>query len=139
MLDTLDHVGYLARDLDAGVAELCARLGIEGVRRFERPQLGLLGAYIGAGSGSIEVFSFTDPDLGDEILGSHDMLLDHVAFEVSDITATEARMRGAGVLFCKPDQREELLAPIDLGGILHLWTRRESTCGQSIQLLQRPA
>lgn len=138
MLDKLDHVGYLARDLEGAVGEFCARLGIENVRRFERPQLGLLGAYIGAGSGSIEIFSFTDPELQEEILGSHEVLLDHVAFEVEDIAATEASMRSTGVRFCKPDQREKLSEPIELGGILHLWTRRETTCGQSMQLLQRP-
>jgi catechol 2,3-dioxygenase-like lactoylglutathione lyase family enzyme len=139
MLDKIDHVGYLARELEAGISELCARLGIEGVRRFERPQLGLIGAYIGAGNGSIEIFSFTDPELQRERLGSAELLLDHVAYEVKDIISSEARMRRAGVRFCGPDQREELSEPIDLGGILHLWTKRQTTCEQSIQLLQRPA
>jgi catechol 2,3-dioxygenase-like lactoylglutathione lyase family enzyme len=139
MLDTIDHVGYLARDLEAQVAEFCRRLGIEGVKRFERPQLGLVGAYIGAGNGSIEIFSFTDPGLQRELLGSSELVLDHVAFEVKDIHSTEAQMRQAGVRFCGPDQREEFSEPIDLGGILHLWTKRETTCGQSIQLLQRPS
>lgn len=138
MLGTLDHVGYLARDLEAGIAEFCDHLGIEQVKRFERPQLELIGAYLGPGNGNIELFSFTDPLLQSERLGTAEITLDHVAYEVADIAATEARMRAAGVRFCGPDQREEFSQPIELGGVLHLWTVRETTCGQSIQLLQRP-
>jgi catechol 2,3-dioxygenase-like lactoylglutathione lyase family enzyme len=139
MLGTLDHIGYLVHDLEAGIAEFCARLGIEQVKRFERAQLELIGAYLGPGNGNIELFSFTDPRLQSERLGTAEIALDHVAYEVADIAATEARMRAAGVRFCGPDQREEFSEPIDLGGVLHLWTVRETTCGQSIQLLQRPA
>lgn len=139
MLGTIDHVGYLARDLEAGIAELSERLGIEQVKRFERPQLELIGAFLGPGNGSIELFSFTDPELQRARLGTADLTLDHVAYEVTDILSTEAQMRAAGVRFCGPDQREEFTEPIELGGVLHLWTVRGTTCGQSIQLLQRPA
>jgi len=139
MLDTIDHVGYLARDLEEGIADFSARLGMVDVRRFERPQLDLAGAYLGSGNGTIELFCFNDPKLQRERLGDAELLLDHVAFEVQDIAAVEAEMRRRGVRFCKPDQREELAHPIELGGVLHLWTVRESSCGQAIQLLQRPA
>jgi catechol 2,3-dioxygenase-like lactoylglutathione lyase family enzyme len=49
MLGALDHVGYLAADLDAAIAEVTGTLGMQLVRRFEREQYGLHGAYLGSG------------------------------------------------------------------------------------------
>lgn len=139
MLGPVDHVGYLARDLEASVAAAQRQLGVPVVRRFERPQFDLQGVYLGAGRGEIEIFSFTDPELTRRRLGGRELLLDHVAYEVLDIAALSARMREEGVRFCGPDMREELPEAVDLGGVLHLWTVPESFCGQSIQLMQRPA
>lgn len=137
MLGTVDHVGYLARDLDAAVAELGEVLGMSIVRRFERPQFSLVGVYMGPEEGSVEVFSFTDPDLQERRLGGSHLLLDHVAFAVADIDAVTEAMKAAGVRFSGPDHRGELHEAVDLGGVRHLWTIPETCCGQSIQLLQR--
>lgn len=139
MLETIDHIGYLARDLEGGLAELMALTGLESVRRFERSQFSLRGAYLGPGNGHIEIFSLTDQELLDKRLGSAELRLDHIAYEVEDIAAEQARMGRAGVRFCGADQREVTTTPFDLGGVLHLWTVPETAQGQSIQLLQRPA
>jgi catechol 2,3-dioxygenase-like lactoylglutathione lyase family enzyme len=138
MLGPVDHVGYLARDLDGAVERFAARFSLTVRRRFERPRFALRGVYLGAGAGDVELFSFTEPELLEQRLGASDLLLDHIAYTVPDILACSERMRQEGVRFCGPDQREELPEPIDLGGTLHLWTVPETCWGQSLQLLQPP-
>lgn len=137
MLGPVDHVGYLARDLEVAVRELVALLGVPVVRHFARPQFSLVGAYLGPGTGTIEVFTFTDPELLTARLGDARIQLDHVAFEVDDIDTTAAVLRRSGARFAGPDRRTETLEPIDLSGVLNLWSLPETTNGQAIQLLQR--
>ena len=138
MLGALDHVGYLARDFERSVAEVSERLQMPVVRRFERPQFSLVGAYLGEGDGSLEVFSFTDPELLRERLPEEELVLDHVAYATPDIHAVAAGLRARGVRFSGPDLRGDLTEPADLGGVLHLWTVPSSCGGQAFQLLQRP-
>lgn len=137
MLGAVDHVGYLVRDLDAAVEEFGERFGLAVVRPVVLPQFSILGQYLGQGSGSVELFTITDEKLLAQRLGDQPILLDHAAYEVSDIDAVAAAMRRTGVRFTGPDRRQEVAEPIELGGIRHLWTYPETSCGQSLQLLQR--
>ena len=137
MLGPIDHVGYLVDDLERGIALFTERFGIQVLRRFERPQFSLAGAYLGASRGDLEVFTFGDPELRAARLGAHEILLDHVAHAVADIHAIAASLRGEGVRFSGPDLRTELSEPVDLGGVLHLWTVPDSCSGVALQLMQR--
>jgi catechol 2,3-dioxygenase-like lactoylglutathione lyase family enzyme len=139
MIGRIDHVGYLAGDLEGAAASMGERLAVPIVKRFERPQFDLVGIYLGEGHAGIEIFTFTDPDLLSRRLGDAPMRLDHVAYEVADIEAVCAELRVRGVRFCGPDNREEMPGPVDLGGTLHVWTVPETSCGQSMQLMQLPA
>jgi len=136
MLGRLDHVGYLTADLETSVASFQERLGLPLARRIDRPQFALLGAYLGEGLGNVELFTFTEPELLARRLGGAAIVLDHVAYEVPDIEASALALRHQGVRFAGPDLRSELHEPVDLGGVLHLWTMPETTFGQTIQLLQ---
>jgi catechol 2,3-dioxygenase-like lactoylglutathione lyase family enzyme len=138
-LGAVDHVGYLARDLDAAVAQLSAIMGLAVARRFERPEFALAGAYLGDGAPSIEVFTFTEPELLTARLRGAALVLDHVAHLVADIDAVAASMRRAGVRFSGPDLRGELAAPVTLGGVRHHWSIPQTSAGQSIQLVERPS
>jgi catechol 2,3-dioxygenase-like lactoylglutathione lyase family enzyme len=135
MLGDLDHVGYLAADLEASVAEVEDLFGLTVARRFERPQFSLVGVYMGSAA-QVELFSFTDEELVERRLGTGRLILDHVAYRVEDIEETATAMHRAGVRFAGPDLRTELHAPVDLGGVLHLWTLPETSAGQMIQLMQ---
>jgi catechol 2,3-dioxygenase-like lactoylglutathione lyase family enzyme len=130
------HVGYLTSDVERASAELGSQLGLEVTRRFERPQYSLFGVYLGVGPANIEVFSFTDPALVDPRLGDKLLLLDHVAYAVSDIHSVAAQMRERGVRFTGPDGRADITEPIDLGGVLHMWTDAATAGGLAIQLVQ---
>jgi catechol 2,3-dioxygenase-like lactoylglutathione lyase family enzyme len=138
MLGAVDHVGYLVRDLHAAVAEWTERFGLEVVRPVELPQYSILGQYLGGGSGSVELFTITDEQMLVERLGEQSIVLDHAAYEVADIDAVAATLHERGVRFCGPNRREEVREPIVLGGgVRHLWTVPHTSCGQSLQLLQR--
>jgi catechol 2,3-dioxygenase-like lactoylglutathione lyase family enzyme len=137
MLGAVDHVGYLVRDLDAAVAEFSERFGLEVVRPVVLPQYSILGQYLGEGTGSVELFTITDEELLEERLGGQSIVLDHAAYEVPDIDAVMAAWAEQGVRFTGPDRREDVREPILLGGVRHLWTVPETSCGQSMQLLQR--
>ena len=135
MLGRIDHVGYLAAELEA----MSATLGLPVVRRFERPQFDLIGVYLGEGHPGIEIFTFGEPELRTRRLAGEPVLkLDHVAYVVEDIEAVCDELRSRGVRFCGPDERAELAGPVDLGGTLHIWTVPATSCGQSLQLMQLP-
>ena len=138
MLGPVDHVGYLVAEFEPGIAWMQDACGLEVVQRFERPQYSLVGAYMGEGTGQVEVFSFTDPQLLEQRLGDPQRRLDHVAHLVADIAASAERLRAAGVRFAGPDLRDELYDAVDLGGVLHLWTQPQTCGGICLQLMQRP-
>ena len=133
----VDHVGYLAGDVDEAARQLAAPTGLAITRRFERPEFSLHGLYLGDGPGNIEVFSYTDSGLLRSRLAGHAIRLDHVALLVADIASVAAAMRSDGVRFSGPDLRGEVHEPIELSGALHLWTLPGTTGGHSLQLVQR--
>lgn len=137
MLGPVDHAGYLFRDLSAGVALMQATFDLAVVRAFELPQFSLEGTFLGEGTGSVEVFAFTDPALAASRLGDAQSVLDHVAYRVPDIAAAAEALSASGVTFSGPDLRGEVTQAIDLGGIRHLWTVPDTTGGLSLQLIQR--
>jgi catechol 2,3-dioxygenase-like lactoylglutathione lyase family enzyme len=136
VLGPVDHVGWLVRHVEAGIAFVQETFGLPLVRRFERPQYSLLGAYLGAGTGSIEVFTFTDASLLNERLGGANALIDHIAYVVADIGVAMGVLRGSGVRFSGPDLRGEINEPVVLGRVRHIWTRPETSGGICIQLLE---
>ena len=133
---SVHHVGYLAGDVERAAAQIGSQLGLEVTRRFERPQYSLTGVYLGVGPANIEVFSFTDQCLVEPRLGDRLLLLDHVAYAVADIRRVAARMCEQGARFTGPDGRAEITEPIDLDGVLHMWTDAGSADGLAIQLVQ---
>jgi catechol 2,3-dioxygenase-like lactoylglutathione lyase family enzyme len=123
----IDHIGYLVRDLDAGV-DLAKRLtGGEIDREVDRPQWSLFGYYVG----QIEVFTFRDAALLDERIGGAEWKLDHIAYAVDDIREAMARLPQAR--WSGPDLREPATEPFDLTTAEHIWTVVD---GLGLQLMQ---
>lgn len=123
----LDHVGYLVRDLDAGVELVTRVFGGSVDREIDRPQWSLYGYYVG----QIEVFTFRDAELLDERLEGVDAKLDHIAYAVDDIRATMAGM--PGTRWSGPDLRGVVTEPFDLKTAQHIWTVVD---GLGLQLMQ---
>ena len=123
----LDHIGYLVRDLDAGLQLAKALTGRDVDREVDRPQWSLYGWYVG----QIEVFTFRDPGLLDERLAGEAAKLDHIAYAVEDIRAAMAALSGAR--WSGPDLQEEATEPFDLTTAQHIWTVVD---GLGLQLMQ---
>jgi catechol 2,3-dioxygenase-like lactoylglutathione lyase family enzyme len=139
MFGPLDHIGFLARDLDDAVAAAQASFGLPIARQSELPQFSILATFLGEGTGTLEIFTFTDPEILDARLGEDDRRLDHAAFRVADLGALAATLRASGVRFCTPDRREDLVEPISTGPSRSLWTRPESSAGVALQLIEPPS
>jgi catechol 2,3-dioxygenase-like lactoylglutathione lyase family enzyme len=118
----LAHVGYLAADLDAAVERAERVFALPCARTLELPQFDLRAVFLGSGSGSVEIFTFTDPELLGARLAGRDLLLDHAAFTVPDIRERIAVLAGEGVRFAGPDHRRSVSEPFELGGALHIWS-----------------
>ena len=123
----IDHVGWLVRDLDAGVARVTQTVGAAVDRTVDRPQWSLFGYYVG----QIEVFTFRDPELLDERLAGDDHKLDHIGYAVDDVRAAMAALPEAR--WSGPDLREEATEPFDLTTAQHIWTVVD---GLGLQLMQ---
>ncbi len=137
MLGPVNHVGYLTDDLAAAIAELTRLFSMPVARPVDLPQYSLTGVFLGEGTGTVEIFTFTDPALLEQRLPHPGIAFDHAAHEVSDIDTVAAALSAAGVRFSGPDRREQVTEPIVLGGIRHLWTMPDSCAGQSLQIMQR--
>jgi methylmalonyl-CoA/ethylmalonyl-CoA epimerase len=135
----LDHIGFIVRDLDAAVAQAQAAFGLPIARTSELERFAIRATFLGEGTGTLEIFTFTDPEVLEPRLDGEEHRLDHVAFRVADLTALSATLRAAGVRFCGPDRREELTEPISTGPSLALWTRPETSAGLALQLIEPPA
>jgi catechol 2,3-dioxygenase-like lactoylglutathione lyase family enzyme len=138
MFGPLEHVGFLVRDLDGAVADAQASFGLPIARRSELPQFSILATFLGEGTGTLEIFTFTDPEILDARLGGEERVIDHVAFRVEDLGTLAATLRASGVRFCTPDRREELTEPISTGPSRSLWTRPETSAGVALQLIEPP-
>jgi catechol 2,3-dioxygenase-like lactoylglutathione lyase family enzyme len=137
MLGTPDHIAYVVRDLDEGVATLGTAFGLEPTRDVALPAFSLRSVFLGAAPDAVEVVEFLDPELADARLGGLDVRLDHVGYVVASIERAAARLRELGVRFCGPDG---ILVdePIELAGSRHLWTTPgDASLGFSLQLIER--
>jgi catechol 2,3-dioxygenase-like lactoylglutathione lyase family enzyme len=139
MFGELDHIGYIVRDVDAAVAAAQEAFDLPIARTSALEQYSILATFLGEGTGTLEIFTFTDPEVLEPRLDGEEGRLDHVAFRVADLTALAATLGAAGVRFCGPDRREDLSEPVSTGPSLALWTRPETSAGIALQLIQPPA
>ena len=139
MFGPFDHVGYLVRDFDAALEQAQAVFGLPVARTAELTQWGITAAFLGEGSGTLEIFTIADPGVLDPRLDGAERRIDHVAFRVEDLDAVAAVLRAGGARFSGPDRRGEVAEPIELGGSRHLWTLPETTAGLAVQLTELPA
>lgn len=138
MLDKLDHVAYVARNLETGVQATAETFTLEVVREFELPEFNLRGVFLANGAVTIEIFQLLKPGLAESRLAGLDLRLDHAGYEVQDLDTATAALRKLGLRFSGPDG-VEVDAPIDLGGSLHLWTMPgHGPFGFGLQLIKRP-
>ena len=134
MFGEFDHVGWIVGDLDAATAWAQETLGLEYIRSAALPQYAIEANFLGTGSGTLEIFTFTDAEILEGRLEGKPRRLDHVAFRLQGLDALLASLRASGVRFCTPDRRQELAEPIEVGPNRQIWTVPETTGGLAMQL-----
>ena len=107
-------------------------------RHSDLAQFSIKATFLGEGTGTLEIFTFTDPAILDERLDGADRRIDHVAVRVADLGSLAAQLRATGVRFCTPDRRQDLDEPISTGPSRALWTRPETAAGLALQLIEPP-
>jgi methylmalonyl-CoA/ethylmalonyl-CoA epimerase len=135
----LDHVGLIVRDFDDAAAWVREALGLPFARSAPLPQYGVDAAFFGRGTGTLEIFTLTDPELLQTRLDGAARRLDHIAYRVDDIAETRSTLAAAGARFCTPDRRQEIVEPIAVGSAQVLWTLPATTGGLALQLIEPPA
>lgn len=93
----LHHVGIVVEEIDAA-AEKYAKLGFASGERFDVPEQGVIAITYHAGPGYVELIQPTDPTgaIG-RFLAKRGPGIHHVAYRVSDLEGTLARLTAAGV------------------------------------------
>jgi len=139
MFGPLDHIGFLVRDIDAAVAQAQAAFGLPIARHADLEKYAIRATFLGEGTGTLEIFTFTDPEVLDPRLDGAERRLDHVAVRVPDLSSLAATLHAGGVRFCTPDRRTELTEPISTGPSRSLWTQPDTSAGVAMQLIEPPA
>jgi methylmalonyl-CoA/ethylmalonyl-CoA epimerase len=98
MLDRIDHVGVAVADLDAAIALYEGALGMPLVHRETVTEQGVEAILLDVGDGHVELLAPLGPDTPvGKFLDKKGPGLHHVAYAVTDIEATLASLREAGV------------------------------------------
>ena len=98
MLDRIDHVGIAVADIDAAIELYEKTLGMPLVHRETVTEQGVDAVLLDVGEGHVELLSplGSDTPVG-KFLEKNGPGLHHVAYAVSDIEATLAKLAGEGV------------------------------------------
>lgn len=125
-LDRIHHVAYAVDDLDAAIPVYTERYGMSVEVRERLDDQGVEAVSLGAGSSHVELIQPVDPDSGvARFLERRGPGLHHVAFEVSDLPAALAELRGGGAELIDQEPRRGLgghmiafIHPRASGGVL---------------------
>src|ERR1039458_9485778 len=115
MFGDLAAVGYLVRDFEAALEQAQVLFALPVARTAELPQFGITAAFLGEGSGTLEIFTIADRELLDPRLDGAERRIDHVAFRVDDLDAVAELLRAGGARFSGPDRLGETAAPLEPG------------------------
>jgi methylmalonyl-CoA/ethylmalonyl-CoA epimerase len=126
MFDLIDHVGVAVADLEAAIALYESTLGMRLVHRETVDSQGVEAALLDVGDGHIELLRPLGPEtVVGRFIEKRGEGLHHIAYRVSDIDATLARLREAGVGLIDEEarigirgSRVAFLHPRATGGVL---------------------
>ncbi len=126
MLDRIDHVGVATEDLDAAIALYEGSLGMPVAHRETVESQGVEAVLLDVGEGHVELLRPLGPDTPvGKYLASKGPGLHHVAYAVSDIEQTLAKLVDEGVKLIDEEPRQGIrdsrvafLHPKATGGVL---------------------
>jgi methylmalonyl-CoA/ethylmalonyl-CoA epimerase len=126
VLDRIDHVGVATEDLDAAIALYEGSLGMPVAHRETVESQGVEAVLLDVGEGHVELLRPLGPDTPvGKYLASKGPGLHHVAYAVSDIDETLAKLKDEGVKLIDEEARQGIrdsrvafLHPKATGGVL---------------------
>ena len=125
-LDRIDHIGVAVDDLGAAVALYGGPLGMPEAHRETVAEQGVEAVLLDVGENHIELLSPTSPDTPvGKFLAKKGPGMHHVAYQVEDIEAALAALKGSGLRLIDEtprtgirNSRVAFLHPATAGGLL---------------------
>ena len=106
MLINLEHLGLAVHDLEAATALYTTLLGAVPYKKEHVASEAVDTVFFQVGGSKIELLAGTSPDSAiTKFLGKKPEGIHHVAFEVDDIRAEMARLRGEGFILLKEEPK----------------------------------
>ena len=106
MLTNLEHLGLAVHDLPAATALYTALLGAPPYKTEHVPSEAVDTVFFRVGGSKIELLAGTSPDSAiTKFLAKKPEGIHHVAFEVADIRAEMARLRGEGFVLLNEEPK----------------------------------
>lgn len=126
MLGRIDHIGVAVEDLDAALQLYAEVLGMPVVHRETVTEQGVEAILLDVGENHVELLAPLGPDTPvGKFLAKKGPGLHHVAYQVADIEATLAALKGAGTRLIDETPRVGIrgsrvafLHPASTGGVL---------------------
>jgi methylmalonyl-CoA/ethylmalonyl-CoA epimerase len=126
MFGAIDHVGVAVSDLEAAISLYEESFGMELVHRETVESQGVEAVLLDVGDSHVELLAATGPDTPvGKFVASRGEGLHHVAYRVTDIDATLAALRDAGIALIDDEARTGIrssrvafLHPKSTGGVL---------------------
>ena len=126
MFDRIDHIGVAVEEIDSSLGLYRDRFQLEVAHREIVREQGVEAVLLDVGDGHVELLAPLAPDTPvGRFLASKGPGLHHVAYQVSDIDATLAALRDAGMQLIDEqprvgirDSRVAFLHPRATGGVL---------------------
>lgn len=126
MFGAIDHVGVAVSDLEAAISLYEGSFGMELVHRETVESQGVEAVLLDVGDSHVELLAATGPDTPvGRFVASRGEGLHHVAYRVTDIDATLAALRDAGIALIDDEARTGIrssrvafLHPKSTGGVL---------------------
>ena len=106
MLTNLEHLGLAVHDLEAATALYTTLLGMAPYKKEHVASESVDTVFFQVGGSKIELLAGTSPDSAiTKFLGKKPEGIHHVAFEVDDIRAEMARLRGEGFVLLSEEPK----------------------------------
>ena len=131
LLTRIDHVGIVVQDLDAAIQTYCQGFGFRLLERLAIPEQLVEAAFLDAGNSTVELIAPTDSTSGTaRFLQNRGEGTHHICFEVDDIVAALAALRGQGLRLIDERPRQGAHG-------LVAFVHPKAAHGTMIELLQR--
>ncbi len=129
----IDHIGVAVEDLEAAIAPYVEGLGLEVARIEEVPTEAVRVAMLPVGDTKIELLEPTSPDSAiARSIERRGPGIHHLAFQVEDIEAALAALRGAGVRLVDEEPR------VGAGGTRVAFAHPKGFNGVLVELVEGP-